>query len=247
MRLTIKVAPAIFAIGLCLARVAWSQTPEPLPTADEVVARMMRADDERKSELTGYTALRRYEAVNSTRHAELEVRLESAPDGSKSFTIISETGSSAIRKHVLYKILSEEREASKRESRTSTRIIPANYKFEVVGLETLDSGPAYVLSVTPKTENKYFIDGKVWVDANAYAIVRIEGRPARNPSFWVHNVHFVHTYQRVGQFWLASSTRTTSEVRIFGPSELTIDNSGYVLDPPTRRATATDPIASLTR
>jgi hypothetical protein len=40
----------------------------------------------------------------------------------------------------------------------------------------------------------------------------------------------------VGQFWFASSTHTTSEVRIFGTAELTIDNSGYALNPPRDRS-----------
>jgi hypothetical protein len=47
----------------------------------------------------------------------------------------------------------------------------------------------------------------------------------------VHNVHFVHTYQKVGQFWFASSTDTTSQIRIFGDSELTIQNADYKLNP----------------
>jgi hypothetical protein len=83
------------------------------------------------------------------------------------------------------------------------------------------------------------------VNAKDFSIVRIEGQPARNPSFWVHDVHFVHTYQRVGPFWFAASTHSTSEVRIFGPSELTIDNSDYVLNPLKNRTAETDSIARL--
>jgi hypothetical protein len=175
------------------------------------------------------------------------VRVECSSEGTKQFTIISEAGSHSIRKQVFYKMLSEESEASRRDTRDGNRITPANYTFTLIRRETLDSGPAYVLSVIPKTENKYLIDGRIWVNANDYSIVRIEGQPARNPSFWVHNVHFVHTYQRVGQFWLASSTNTTSEVRIFGPSELTIDNSDYALKAPQRHASVADSLASLVR
>jgi hypothetical protein len=99
--------------------------------------------------------------------------------------------------------------------------------------------------VSPKTANKYLIDGKIWVDANDYSIVRIEGRPARNPSFWVRSVHFVHTYQKVGQFWFASSTHTTSEIRIFGDSELTIETSDYALNPRIDRPTEANDQARL--
>jgi hypothetical protein len=209
-----------------------AQTSAPIQSADDVVAKMMQFDAQRQAELTGYTATRRYVAVNKNRHAEMLVRVECASDGVKQFTILSEEGSGSIRKHVFQKLLSEETEASHRGTRSSTRLIPANYEFQIVGQDTLETGPAYVLAISPRTLNKYLIAGKIWVDASDYSIVRIEGQPARNPSFWVHDVHFVHTYQKIGQFWFASSTDTTSQIRIFGDSELTIENIDYKLNPP---------------
>jgi hypothetical protein len=247
MKLTIKTALSTLAIVLSAMTNASSQTGDSLPSADDVVARMLRSDVERRSELTGYTALRRYVAVNGDRRAEMVAHVDCSPEGTKQFTIISEEGSNAIRKHVFYKMLNEESVASHRETRDGSRIAPANYKFNMVGQETLDTGPAYVLAIVPKTENKYLLDGKIWVNAKDYSIVRIEGQPARDPSFWVHDVHFVHTYQRVGQFWFASSTHSTSEVRIFGRSELTIENSDYALNPPKKRTAEADSEASLVR
>jgi hypothetical protein len=247
MRPTIKLAVSALAIMLSAVTSASSQVGDPLPPADEVVAKMMRMDLERRSELTGYSAQRRYVAVNQNRRAEMVVRLDCSPEGAKQFTILSEAGSSSIRKHVFYKMLSEESGASRRDARDSSRITPANYTFVVIGREALDSGPSYVMAIIPKTENKYLIDGRIWVDAKDYSIVRIEGQPARNPSFWVHDVHFVHTYQRVGQFWFASSTHSTSEVRIFGHSELTIKNSDYTLNEPNNSNAQAESIARLVR
>lgn len=247
MNQKIKTALSTLAIVLSAVTSASSQTGDSLPSADDVVAKMMRADAERKSELTGYTALRRYVAVNQNRRAEMVVRLDCSPDGAKHFTVISEEGSSSIRKHAFYKMLSEETVASRRETRSGSRITPANYTFNLLGQDTLDTGPAYVLAIVPKTANKYLIDGRIWVNAKDYSIVRIEGQPARDPSFWVHDVHFIHTYQRVGQFWFASSTHSTSEIRIFGRSELTIENSNYALNPPKKPATEADTVASLVR
>lgn len=247
MKRIITILLAALAPALIVIPSASSQTSDLPASADDVIANMMRHDAERKSEMTGYTAVRRYAAVNRDRRAEMVVRVNTSHDGTKQFTIVSEAGSSAIRKHVFYKILNEEGNSSRRETRDSTRITPANYTFNLVGRETLDSGPAYVLLIVPKTDDKYLIKGKIWINAKDYSIVRIEGQPARNPSFWVHDVHFVHTYQRVGQFWLASSTDTTSEVRVFGRSELTITDSDYALNPPEKGTLIADSVVSVVR
>ena len=228
-----------FGLALSLsAALASAQTTASLPSAEDVVAKMMQFDAQRQVEQNGYTATRRYVAVNKSRRAEMSVHLECAKDGAKQFTILSEQGSGSIRKHVFQKLLSEETEASRRGSRYNTRLIPANYDFQIVGQETLASGPAYVLEVMPKTPNKYLINGRIWVDGNDFSIVRIEGQPARNPSLWVHSVHFVHTYQKVGNFWFASLTDTTSQIRIFGESELTIETADYKLNPTGASKTA---------
>jgi outer membrane lipoprotein-sorting protein len=247
MKLTIKNAVSMLAIMISAVTIASAQTSFPLPSAEDVVTKMMQFDAQRQSELSGYTATRHYGAANKKRHAEMFVRVSCDSSGAKEFAIVSEEGSGSIRKHVFQKLLSEETEASRRGTRAGTRLIPDNYRFQLVGREILETGPAYVLSVTPKTANKYLIDGKIWVDATDYSIVRIEGQPAKNPSFWVRSVHFVHTYQKVGEFWFASSTRTTSEIRIFGRSELTIDTSNYTLNSPADRMAQVNDQARLVR
>jgi hypothetical protein len=232
MTLTLQRASFALAIVLTAAPIGSAKAGDPLPSAEDVVAKMMQLDAQRQSQLTGYTAIRHYIAVNKSRRAEMLVRVTCDSSGAKQFSILSEEGTGSIRKRVFHKLLSEETEASRHGTRNSTRLIPANYDFQFMGQENLETGPAYLLQVSPKTANKYLIDGKIWVDANDYSIVRIEGQPARNPSFWVHSVHFVHTYEKVGPFWFASATHTQSEIRIFGSSELTIENSDYTLNPP---------------
>jgi len=216
MKSAIKNGFFALLIAISAGPLASAQTSSAPPSANAVVAKMMELDAQRQFELAGYEAVRRYVAVNKKRRAEMLVRVTCGIDGAKQFSILSEEGSGSIRKHVFYKLLQEETEASRRGTRNSTRLTPENYDFHLIGQETLETGPAYVLAVVPKTESKYLIDGKIWVDATDYAIVRIEGQPARNPSFWVHSIHFVHTYQKVHQFWFAASTHTSSQVRIFG-------------------------------
>jgi hypothetical protein len=78
-----------------------------------------------------------------------------------------------------------------------------NYEFTLIGYEAGPGGPSYVLSVNPKTRNKYLFQGRIWVDAEQFAVVRIEGEPAKNPSFWIKEAKIETLYQNVNEFLAA--------------------------------------------
>ena len=68
------------------------------------------------------------------------------------------------------------------------------------------------------------------MDAEEYAISRIEGTPARNPSFWTRSIHIVHRYGKTGPFWLPTLNHSRAEARIFGSTEVTIEYFDYLLN-----------------
>jgi len=247
MKTVLNSALSALLMMFSIATFSFGQTGDALPTAEDVVAKMVQQDAWRRAQLNGYTSTRHYIAVNKERKAEMVVGVMCTGDGEKHFTILSEEGSSAIRKHVFDQMLKEESAASSHGASNSTHITPDNYEFELIGKDVIDERPAYLLRITPKQESKYLITGKIWVDAADFSIARIEGSPARTPSFWVHSVHFVHTYQKVGPFWFAASTHSVSELRVFGEADLSIDNLDYTLNPPDNRLTSADYLARLTR
>jgi hypothetical protein len=214
----------IFAVAMA-ARDSSAQ----FPTANDVVTRMMERDNQRQSVFRGYTAARRYVLANPRHHkrAEMVVRMKCFDDASKQFETVSATGWGGARKHVFPRLLEGESEASRPDVRERSRITPENYSFVMAGTDNVNERPAYVLAITPKTQNKYLVQGRIWVDAADYAIVRIEGKPAKNPSFWIKSVHFVHTYRKSGSFWLPVSDRSVTDVRIFGATEVTIEYFDY--------------------
>jgi negative regulator of sigma E activity len=220
----------ILLLMLCGLAVATRASSQSLPTADEIVSRMMERESQRQVELHSYSGFRRYVLKNQRHHkrAEMLVRMNCLDDGSKEFSTVSETGWGGARHHVFPRLLESEREASLPDNRERSRITPSNYSFRMIREDTAGGRRTYVLAITPKTENKYLIRGTIWVDADEYAIVRIEGEPAKNPSFWIKNVHFVHTYQKNGPLWLPASDRSVTDARIFGPTEVTIDYFSYV-------------------
>ena len=184
--------------------IAAEASGQQLPTANDVVAKMVARDNERQAALLGYTAARRYVLENSRHHkrAEMLIRVECLDNGAKQFHTVSESGWGIARNHLFPRLLEGEKEASQPDLRERSRI-------------------------TPKTHSKYLIQGKICVDSEDYAILRIEGRPAKNPSFWIKSVHFVHTYQKNGPFWLPASDRSVTDARIIGATELTIEYFNY--------------------
>jgi hypothetical protein len=211
------------------ASMAAQDSNQQLPSVNNVVAKMVERDNQRQAALQGYTAVRRYVLENLHHHkrAEMLVKMECLDNGSKQFETVSATGWSAARSHVFPRLLDGEREASLPGHRERSRITPENYSFELVGKESINQRPAYVIEITPKTPNKYLIRGRIWVDTEDYAIARIEGTPAKSPSFWIKSVQFVHTYQKNGPLWLPVSDRSVTDARIIGATELTIEYFNY--------------------
>src|ERR1700751_1681069 len=123
----------VFAVAL-----GGQGSPQPIPSANDVVAKMMERDNQRQAALHGYTAARRYVLENSRHHkrAEMLVRVECRDDGSKQFRTVSATGWGAARNHVFPRLLESESEASLPGARERSRITPDNYSFELVGKES---------------------------------------------------------------------------------------------------------------
>jgi MucB/RseB N-terminal domain len=201
----------------------------PLPTAEEIVTRMGSRDLQRQVSMEGYAGMRRYVLENQHLHkrAEMLVQVQGDRDGTKHFDVLSEEGWKAAHKHVLRKMLESESETSRPEMRARTKLIPDNYDFEVMGTELVADRPTFVLEIKPKRKDKYLFRGRIWVDSEDYALVRAEGNPAKNPSFWTKSTHFVQVYQRAAPFWFPLSTQSVTEVRFFGTTGVSIEYFDY--------------------
>lgn len=98
-------------------------------------------------------------------------------------------------------LIASEIKAAAGKDRHDSAITPANYRLELIGEEAVGPYRCYVLRAIPKRVDKYLFVGKVWVDEDDFAVVRIEGRPAASLSFWIKRAEFVRQYQKIGGFW----------------------------------------------
>lgn len=207
------------------------------PTAEEIVIRMAAHDLARQGSIEGYAGMRRYVLENHKFHkrAEMLVQVQGDRDGTKHFEVVSEDGWGGARKHVLSKMLESEMETSRPEMRAGTKLNPENYEFQFVGMELVGGRSAYLLEIRPKRREKYLFQGRIWVDAEDYALARAEGKPAKKPSFWTKSVDFVQIYQKCGSLWFPLTTQSVTEAHIFGATDVTIEYFDYTpktLHPP---------------
>jgi hypothetical protein len=188
----------------------------------------------------GYHGVRRYVLENDhmNKHAEIVVSVACAEDGVKHFELVSQEGWKGAWKHVVSKMLASEAEASESETKLKTRLSLDNYEFRTVRTELLDDRMAYVVDLIPRRHEERLIQGQAWIDAQDYAVARIEGAPAKDPSFWVRSVHFVQTYHKKGRLWFPDTTLSSTEVRIFGDTTLTIHYFDYAPNQPSAAETA---------
>ena len=201
----------------------------PILYVDEVIAKLIDHNSQRDKLAGGYTGSRRYVLENHrlNKRAEMLVSIKCDPNGTKHFEIVSEEGWKSANKHVVGKMLESETETSQPQIRPTTSLTPENYRFEMLGNDSLDGRPTHVIQVVPKREDKYLFEGRIWVDTEDFAVVRVEGKPAKNPSFWTRSIHFVQQYHKSGAFWFPFSTESVTEARIFGKTDVTISYFDY--------------------
>ena len=200
-----------------------------LPTAEEIVVQMNAHDLQRQASMKGYVGMRRYILENQRFHkrAEMLVRVRTDENGTKHFDVVSEEGWQGANTHVFRKMLESETETSLPEMRAQVKLSLQNYEFQLTGTELAKGRKAYILEVNPKRKEKYLFCGRIWVDAEDYALVRAEGNPAKKASFWIRKTQFVQVNQKNGTAWFPVSTQSVTDALIFGSTEVNIEYFDY--------------------
>ncbi len=211
-------------------------------TAAQVVENLVGMNLRRSQALHSYHGSRtyrvEYRGFPSSAKAEMVVDVTYRAPGTKEFTIRSSTGSRLIIDKVFKKLLQAEKDALSADAQRRTALSSENYDFTMAGYENTSSGSMYILTVEPRTKNKFLFRGRVWVDANDFAVVRLEAEPAKSPSFWTKSSQIEQSYIKVSDFWLPERNHSISSIRLGGRAELTIEYQQY-------RITASDPVGSV--
>jgi hypothetical protein len=238
-------AAAMVAIAM-LATVANAQAPEEeLPrlsmvieplrrgvTESQVFAELAAHNEQRRSALNHYSVLRTYQVIDlkGKVHAEEVGHMEFLAPDKKTFTIDSESGSGVVRHMALNPLIKSEIETAAGKEHHDSAISADNYSLNLLGEQQVGPYRCFVAEVLPKRKDKYLFEGKLWIDADDYSVVRIEGHPAKKLSFWIERADFVRQYQKIEGFWLPQKDQTLVQVRLYGKKILTIDHRDYVVN-----------------
>ena len=202
---------------------------EPAPSeikGSQLLAELAMHDQVRNAALLAYTELRTYQVMDMAGkvHAQESGQMEYRAPGKMTFVMTSEAGSGLVRRLALNQLIASEIEAASGKPLEDSAITPANYTFELLGEQQVGPYRCFVVWAMPKRPDKYLFEGKVWIDAEDYAIVRVAGHPAKKLSFWIERVNFVREFQRIDGFWLPQKDRTFVQVKLYGQKVLTIEH-----------------------
>jgi len=221
MQWFLTIRPAFLAAWFCVALLgnAWAQART--LSVDDVVSRMEQVQAESRTHSIAYTVTRQYElsAANADKpKSEVLAEVNFVPPSQKEYTVRkvegADRGSDIVRKVL-------EHESQMAAHAELHEVSSRNYDFALVGTESLDGRDCYVLQLTPKRSAPELLRGQAWVDASNFQVRRLQGTPAKSPSWWIKNLQVTLNYAEVQGIWTQVATRAVADVRLLGKQVLT--------------------------
>jgi hypothetical protein len=198
------------------------------PDLNLIVQRLEDVQHQDPAESRPYEVTREYKVFRGYDRqptSEVMAQINFVPPDAKTYRIIQARGNSRGEK-IVRELLDRETESAKKGH--ASEISRMNYDFAFLRQENFGV-PEYVLRIVPKRKDKYLLRGQIWVDASTFRVRRIEGVPAKSPSFWVKDIHITLQYAELGGMWVPVAFDAIATVRLLGEYTLTglnIRNSG---------------------
>jgi hypothetical protein len=157
-----------------------------------------------------YKVLRGY---NTQPTSEITAQINFVPPDTKTYKIIQAKGDSRGERMVR-ELLDRETDSVKKVH--SDEISRTNYDFVFLRRENFGVVPEYVLGILPKRKDKYLLRGQIWVDASTFRVRRMQGVPAKSPSFWITTLHLTMQFATLNGMWVPVSFDAIATIRFLG-------------------------------
>jgi hypothetical protein len=186
------------------------------PELDLILQRLEDIQQQDPAQSRAYEVTREYKVFRGSDKqptSEVMAQINFVPPDTKTYKITQARGNSRGEKMVR-ELLDRETESAKK--RRGSEISRTNYDFVFLRQENFGVVPEYVLRIVPKRKDKYLLHGQIWVDASTFRIRRVEGVPAKSPSFWIKNIHITLQFAELGGMWVPVSFDAIATVRLLG-------------------------------
>lgn len=172
---------------------------------------------DRPSVPVSYHAHRRLEGTGPGQSAWLDAETSFSAATGLRYRVTGEGGSPYIRSRVLRALLEEERRMIAAGASAQAAISRANYRFAAEGV---DAEGLVQVALQPLRKERYLITGRMFLNPHDGSLVRLEGRPAKSPSFWITRVTVVRSYRRVNDALLPVSMESIAQLQLAGAATL---------------------------
>ena len=211
-----------------------AQPPAPRPSDQEIIARIDAAVQQRSDNLAGYTVQETYSIYRNGEDkpsAEETVQTTYTHASGKDYTPISHSGSGMLRNAIIAKVLAGEKEMSAAANRPGVLVTSANYDMHPQsGTVDLNGHKCIVVDLVPKRKSQHLFNGKAWVDADDFTVIRLAGVPSESPSFFAGETIVTRDYEKVDGFAMATHAEARSHSFLLGDTVMKIDYTGYKID-----------------
>jgi hypothetical protein len=224
------VATAVRCLALAILGAA--AVPAQEPDAAAIIRKVDAAVAYRIDNVTAFTDTEHYVVYRgddeSHPAAEMTVRDTYTKGVGKSYTILSQSGSSMIMRFGLKPLLDNEKNVNLPGNVEKSWFVSANYEMQPKpGIVPINGRSCYVFAITAKHAAPNTINGSLWVDVRDGSIVQIDGIATASASALSGPAHMMRQYANIDGFAMATHARAESRGALVGRSVITIDYSDY--------------------
>jgi hypothetical protein len=215
-RTVLGVIAVLTVLVACL--IARSSTTDNIKSLDLnlILQRLEEAQHQDPAQSRPYEVTREYKVFRGDENqptSEVMAEINFVPPATKTYKITQARGNLSGEKMVRALL---DREAESGKKGLGSQISRTNYDFVFLRQEAHGVVTEDVLLIVPKRRDKNLLRGQIWVDAKTFRIRRIEGVPAKSPSFWIKDIHITLQFAEVNDMWIPISFDAIATVRLLG-------------------------------
>jgi hypothetical protein len=220
-------------LPIAASTVTFAQQPPDIAT---IVHGVDASVKNRIDHLAAYTVTEHYAVFRGKDEthpaAEMLVKTTYRKQTGKSYEIVSQSGSSIWRNEVLGTLLDNEKRMSRPGNVETALLNSTNYemKLDANPQEQLNGRDCLVLDINPRRGSQFLFKGKLWVDAQDYAIVQLRGTASKSAFFLASAADVTRQYDEISGLPMATHAQATSGSSLLGQTVVKIDYTNYQLD-----------------